>query len=272
MADRPILFSAPMVRGILREIEKPGTGKTQTRRILGLQPPDWATFCQQPLMLNVLHQWVPSGLWRWSEELKVPTRALRQWPLDKEGQHYWLRPPYSKGDRLWVREEHFQLGHWQIDPGRQTKGGREKWRFVPDRPEVTVVPPAEYRKGRHHADPATPAWYKRLGRFMFRKHSRLTLYVTDVRVERLQDISEAASIAEGIHRIECVPSGRSEFPIYDRSTNGRTTSAPVESYRSLWEIINGPGAWEANPWVVAYTFVPRLGNIDSLPATLAEAA
>lgn len=42
-------------------------------------------------------------------------------------------------------------------------------------------------------------------------------------------------------------------------------------FQNLWDAINGPGAWEANPWVVAYSFRPMLGNIDTLPGTLQEA-
>ena len=84
MADRPIIFSAPMIRALL------AGQKTQTRRILKPQPPEWATFCQQPSMLNVEHRWVPSGLWRWSEPEQSPPRALRAWPVDADGEHYWL--------------------------------------------------------------------------------------------------------------------------------------------------------------------------------------
>lgn len=270
MADLPILFSAPMVRAILREIEKPGTGKTQTRRLLTPQPPEWATFCQEPHMPNIEHRWVPSGLWRWSEEEQNPPRPLRQWPVDEEGEQYWLRPPFSRRDRLWVREEHFQFGHWEIDPGKRTKGGREKWRFVPDRPEVVLVPPEEYRSARHVHDPATPAWHKRLGRFMFRKHSRLTLYVSDVRVERLQDISEADARAEGAYIAKA--SRRVADDYTTMAMAGIWFPNACAWYADLWNRINGPGAWEANPWVVAYSFVPRLGNIDTLPATLQEAA
>lgn len=66
--------------------------------------------------------------------------------------------------------------------------------------------------------------------------SRITLEITDVRVERLQDISEADSIAEGvIHN-----------PLL--ATNSR------ESFMHLWGRINGPRSWDANPWVWAITF------------------
>lgn len=94
--------------------------------------------------------------------------------------------------------------------------------------------------------------------------SRLTLYVTDVRVQRLQDISEEDALAEGV---ECDSDGYRDYLM----PHTQCCVTPADSYRSLWDAINGPGAWEANPWVVAYRFVPRLGNIDTLPLTLEPA-
>ena len=73
--------------------------------------------------------------------------------------------------------------------------------------------------------------------------SRITLEIVNVRVERLQDISEADAIAEG------TPGGHGAIQGY--GYNG----TPSEHYRSLWESINGPGSWDSNPWVwvVAFT-------------------
>jgi hypothetical protein len=75
--------------------------------------------------------------------------------------------------------------------------------------------------------------------------SRITLKVTDVKVERLQDISEADAIAEGV---ECFDQGCSVEGLrglYDY---------PESAFAALWESINGEASWDANPWVVAYTF------------------
>nr|WP_018009330.1 hypothetical protein [Sinorhizobium medicae] len=86
--------------------------------------------------------------------------------------------------------------------------------------------------------------------------SRLTLIVTDVSVERLQDISEADAIAEGIERSK-------DFP--DRfMTPAGDYAVPIVAYQRLWESINGPGSWEANPWVAAYTFTVIKQNIDQI--------
>ena len=67
--------------------------------------------------------------------------------------------------------------------------------------------------------------------FMPRAYSRITLEVVSVRCERLNGISGIDLIAEGMPR-----------------------DAPVSEYAALWEHINGPGSWEANPWIWAIEF------------------
>ncbi len=74
--------------------------------------------------------------------------------------------------------------------------------------------------------------------------------ITAVRVERLQDISAEDAIAEGIEPAS-VP-GR--FRIYGRATDGADMDTPRISYHSLWESINGPDSWDANPWVWVLSF------------------
>lgn len=77
---------------------------------------------------------------------------------------------------------------------------------------------------------------------MPRRASRITLEITGVRVERLQDISEADAIAEGI-----APFGDGNGYHVDEGTH--YAASPADSYASLWESINGPISWDANPWV-----------------------
>lgn len=175
-------------------------------------------------------------------------------PFDcQEVVHYFC--PYGQpGDRLWVRETYYQLGHWASVPGAKTKGGRVKWKFVPQSDDIEFEPPPEFRRGRHHKDPLTVAWHKRLGRFMPRKYSRTTLEVTAVRVERLQDISDANAKAEGIE-----PEGGSgrffkNYGTFYKPPLGKQFCTPRESYRTLWESINGPGSWDKNPLVWVITF------------------
>ena len=90
--------------------------------------------------------------------------------------------------------------------------------------------------------------------------SRLTLTVTDVRVERLQDISEADAIAEGCAPLSH-PMGRADLLWHEIGPD--QWQAPSRWYRTLWDSINGAGAWADNPWVVAVSFDVREGNIDA---------
>ena len=119
-----------------------------------------------------------------------------------------VRCPYSKpGDNLWVRETWSDKGDmrpfYRADNGSWLPYGG-KWK-----PSI----------------------------FMPRWASRITLEVESVRVERLQAISEADAIAEGIKPFPSSPS-----------------KIPVMQYQDLWESINGPGSWQANPWVWVITF------------------
>ncbi|MCK8225376.1 hypothetical protein LW974_17960, partial [Erwinia amylovora] len=85
---------------------------------------------------------------------------------------------------------------------------------------------------------------KRLGRFMPRRYSRLTLLVTDVRVQRLQDIIEADIFAEGIADL----GDGGPAMLREAATRLDWTR---RWFTGLWNSINGPDAWAANPWVVA---------------------
>lgn len=82
---------------------------------------------------------------------------------------------------------------------------------------------------------------------MPRALSRILLEITAVRVEQLNDCSVADALAEGI------------APELDGWTDYSNPSCqmcvnPVDSYRTLWDSINGAGAWEANPWVWVVEF------------------
>lgn len=212
MTDRGILFSAPMVRALLA-----GT-KTQTRR---------------PLR-NPEYYGCPTGDCPHDKQAECNAHMAQLTDTEKG---------FAVGDRMWVRETYYQRGHWEPIETKRTKAGRQKWAFTPTDEVILFDAPPEFRKGRHHKDPATVAWHKRLGRFMPRRYSRLTLIVTDVRVEQLQDISQEDAEAEGV---QCDMSPRSF----------------VDHYALLWDSINGPNSWEENPWVVAITFDCREGNID----------
>jgi hypothetical protein len=93
--------------------------------------------------------------------------------------------------------------------------------------------------GRRTKGVVTPTWWKRPAIFMPRAASRITLEVTGVRVERLQDISEADAEEEGWPR---------------PAPDGTPHMAATTWFCSLWESINGPGSWDANPWIWVVEF------------------
>lgn len=214
MADRPILFSSPMVRALI------AGSKTQTRRAINPQPSAGGNLVAPPFRGdgNDLHvQFIESD--------GLPGKSQR------------LR--YAPGDRLYVRE-HWRTGG-QFDhlaPRDLTPEWAEPIGFVADEPQDRISRTGKFRQAMH-----MPRWA-----------SRITLFVTDVRVERLQDISEADALAEGVTR--------SDYE-YD---DGECCATAKEAYGLLCDLINGDGAWSANPWVAAYTFTVRMGNIDQLEA------
>lgn len=231
MTDRPILFSAPMVRALL------AGRKRQTRRILKLQPIQFAiddagTLCD----VGCLH----------AEGERLPRITL--------GRVVTLQElPYAIGDQLWVRES------WRT---LQKVDCLKPCHLADDRSKVTYEADPENRN---------PLWAfgkLRPSLFMPRWASRLTLLVTDVRVERLQNISRDDAMAEGIVQTWgdfggsppawALREGEDESHFYDNRTS-------VENFRLLWESINGPDAWTANPWVVAVSFTAVASNIDDLP-------
>jgi len=186
MKERPILFSAPMVRSIL------AGNKTQTRRVM--KP--------RPTYGKPWHGWVIDP-----DAMDIPIAMC----------------PYGiPGDRLWVREP---VGiHCRPEDGLE---GYCVYRAdFPDGPDVTFEP---------HWTPAMhmPRWA-----------SRITLEITGVRVQRLQEISDVDMRAEGIDFL-LEPDGRPATH-YNR-----------QSFATLWDAINGKRAgcaWAADPWVWAVEF------------------
>jgi hypothetical protein len=201
MKERPILFSAAMVRALLNG------SKTQTRRVAckGLIPPQYVT----------AKEYEPAR-WRLFDA-EHPTAALAQCTMPP--------CPYGQpGEQLWVKETHLPKASGML-----------------------------YRADLTEFDAAgTGAMYGgwKPSIFMRREYSRITLRITGVRVERLQDISEDDAIAEGIEH----EPGTAHWKNYDTSPGWRYWESPIQSYRTLWETINGPGSWDANPWVWVVEF------------------
>ncbi|OWY32493.1 hypothetical protein [Herbaspirillum aquaticum] len=223
MKVRPILFSAPMVRAIL------GGGKTQTRRIAK----------------NVIDVHTRTG-----EPLAGIDSAGPRVPC-----------PYGQvGDRLWVREsfwiEHDSDSHegsGAFDCGIDLKTG--DWASVcycADQDAAgTWIGPDQYYHERTFVPWGeegflVPEFFsKRPNIHMPRWACRILLQVTGVRVERLQDISQADAYAEGAMSW----AQEQEPPIKD--LNGGDDRI---AFMALWESIEGAGSWDANPWVWVIEF------------------
>lgn len=185
---------------------------------------------------------------------------------------------WKKSNVLWVREEHYRYGHWEEVEGAYRKTGRQKWRFIAVREQVLYDAPEEFRKGRHHRDPYTNAWHKRLARFMPKSFARIWLQVTDVRVERLQDISEEDAIAEGVKPAHCDSNENCPSLLCKEKCSaigdwwnyrapdgeGFPAFSARSSFESLWETINGADSWQANPfcWVIGFKVLSTTGKPD----------
>jgi len=209
MTDRPILFTGEMVRAIL------DGRKTQTRRVINGcgELPEFCGGRYDDKNDPSNYGWENHDLGEWIT-------------LDMFRRYRFV--PYAAGDRLWVREAFTYITDndglrmagrvlYRSD-GKDNSGAR--WASVqPDDPEREVL------------------WKPSI--FMPRWASRLTLTVTDVRVQRVADIDRGDAMDEG-----CPFANMADGP------------DPREWFRDLWDSINAKRGfgWDVNPWVAAYTF------------------
>lgn len=223
MTDRPILFSAPMVRAIR------GGLKTQTRRVIAPQPSDYVpTIAPQAL----------AG--------QPPRRPAPYFDAYNGGPHWCWWDTYDRQGPDWIKCP------WGV-PGDQIVV-RETFRLPA---EYDDVKPSLVRPDApvwYEADPDRPeGWGKtRVSIHMPRWASRITLEITGVRVERLAAISEADAEAEGIRE----PS-LGELHVIDHGQPGsvaRADAPPLVLWEFLWKHVNGDASWAANPWVWVLEF------------------
>ena len=227
MKERPILFSAPMVRALL------DGRKTQTRRV--------AKFTDAGYLKE------PCGHRRWH---RGDPDAVQACPFG------------GIGDRLWVRETWKFTGwsgdgepwiHYRADDKQVFIDGRnipetwgellmDVWSVLSAEDNFQIDQKAADRKWRPSIH--MPRWA-----------SRITLEVTGVRVERLQEISEDDAKAEGVEPW-VIGDGWREYglPPSVEAAGTHPLRSARDSFASLWESINGPGSWEANPfvWVIEF--------------------
>lgn len=145
--------------------------------------------------------------------------------------------PYGQpGDQLWVREA------WRAVPALDPLAPRD---LESDNIIWLEASRAQWENLGHRPGKLRP------GMFMCRWMSRIQLEITGVRVERLQDISEADALAEGVDMGQMITMPMS--PSLPVAVSLKPRSA-VEAYAALWETINGPGSWELNPYVWVIEF------------------
>ncbi|MEW3783125.1 hypothetical protein ACM74W_01850 [Pseudomonas aeruginosa] len=150
------------------------------------------------------------------------------------GLHARITCPHGEpGDRLWVREAWAADAQVDAIAPRDLSQGEPIW--YPADFSVRQTGCSMISKGRGRPSIHMPRWA-----------SRILLEITAVRIERLQDISEKQALAEGV---ELEGEG-----VCWAGAAGTASDSPVESFRLLWELINGAGSWNANPWVWGVEF------------------
>jgi hypothetical protein len=222
MKSRPIDFRANEVNAIL------SGAKTQMRRIA--RPPAKAVF-------------LPDD--RWVNDVDEPGTAY----LDDESGRLRIKCQHGKpGDQLWVREAFRAVE----DPGADKADVRRKYR---DEDGETVRISVDYRAdgGNRIMDKiGKPEWQSPI--FMPKWVSRIALEIIGVKIERVNEISAADAIDEGITFEGKGPDDKPRWTMYGLESLGQVTRDPAFSYRCLWKSIHGWKAWDANPWVWAITF------------------
>jgi hypothetical protein len=220
MKERPIIFSSAMVRAIL------DGKKSQTRRVVDFHHPY--------MNHNSWKVVYPDGGGNWIA-----------WDHDQEGLAEFTKRAYPNGEgfpcqygqvgeKLYVRETHYRYGHW-IKNGF-TKTGKQKWTFKTfDRDIRYFDKPPNIVHGV--SEKLALGWFKRPSIFMPRWASRILLEITEVRVQRVQEITEEDAVAEGIPP-EKEPDD----------------APPAMRYATLWDAINAKNSWASNPWCWAISF------------------
>jgi hypothetical protein len=227
MTERPIIFSAEMVRAIL------AGRKTQTRRVMKLTS---LGHIKAPIM--------------YGRHKPDNPRALAACPYGAPGDTLWVREAVAHGEGLKYHVAYkadSQCGAWGWDGDGNPLFSSHGHVLEGDAGRA-VGNYGMHRYGKRW----TPSIH------MPRWASRITLRITDVRVERLQDIegqhpSESDAIAEGVRAIHH-GDGDYYYSAFRDVPHPKNWSDPADAFREVWNSINGAGAWEANPWVWVIAF------------------
>lgn len=182
------------------------------------------------------------------EGRKTMTRRLA-WNNAGDRWSYWRRT--RPGDRLWVRETWADV-NTACGPGIGYRADSHFWQPDYDGEDFGAGPsfnydkyPGNYSMWFDDLLSGSPDHGWRSPIHMYRWASRLTLVVTETKIERLQEISQVDAEAEGV---KCDMSVRTF----------------VDHFQKLWESLHGPDSWQENPEVVALTFEVHKCNIDAV--------
>lgn len=232
----PILFSAAMIRALLD-----GT-KAQTRRLVKPDP--------GPYWNPVVGLFNPVVIDNGGNE--APGPEIFGASDETTGRKF----PYGgPGHRIWVRETFYAYGRWETRFSAKKK--RDEWHFI----DMTLACDRAYQYAADNPDVplakgrggALPGWCTRPAIFMPRAACRILLDITGVRVERLNDCSEADALAEGIDA-DLLAERQDSYDIVCKGTDASGRATAQSMYLELWESINGAGSWAANPWVWVIEF------------------
>lgn len=232
--ERPILFSAPMVRAILEG------RKTVTRRpVKSFQIP----VEDSTVAAGERHRWM--AIAQRDPRYGFGVFGATEAECAKELEEFAPCPYGRRGELLWVREAWAADAQLDAIPPRELSQG-EPIRYAADgatrQTGCSMITPGKTRPSIH-----MPRWT-----------SRVLLEITDVRVERLQDgegetTFESRYVAEGIRRIHHGDGDYYFHPFKDEPGPGNWCS-PFEAWRELWVSINGADSWNSNPWVWVVEF------------------
>ncbi|HFE9007263.1 hypothetical protein WDU18_20250 [Klebsiella pneumoniae] len=241
MKERGMIFNSEMVRAIL------DGRKTQTRRIMKVQPES----NQLGLLLitdSTKHSDI--GKYHWAESNATGNHVRSK---------LFSSPFGAVGERIWVRETWATLGNedgcyvdWEdnLCKGDERSAARIYRASCEQRPGdygLWSIPDDAYWKPHTKEHKFEGAWRPSI--HMPRWASRILLEITDVRVERLNAISEEDARAEGIIDGGCLNCGEPE-PCGCANPEPDATDA----FAYLWQSIYGQESWNANPWVWVISF------------------
>ncbi|UKY38181.1 hypothetical protein [Pantoea dispersa] len=226
MKERGMIFNAEMVLAVLDD------SKTQTRRIMTVQP-DSPNFGL--LRITDSTKSADIGKYHWAESNATGTHARS--PL-------FSCPFGAVGDRLWVRET-FRVHSRATDVATLVYKASEQQSWT----QQTHRVPIEMCNKPAVVDKWTPSIH------MPRWASRITLEITGVRVEQLNDISEEDAAAEGVgSAVWFAGKGVPEEHWTSLGELGAQKAYHLNSFATLWESIYGADSWQGNPWVWVIEF------------------